>query len=1636
MEAGGLLVEPSFLLVTEDWSLDEPLPITICPANVKIISGDSGGYFSVVKLNETCSTLQLKQNLDADKESSDGPRGQSFSLVLAGPRKSRAALEIQVVDVNDNPPQFFNTPSTATLSENSEIGKEVQKIRTRDPDTGISGVARFSVDNDNFSLDKRKCGNGVCSTTLRLAKKLDFEKQKTEQVVITAKDGDPHSNRTNEVSHTVVIHVTDEPDEPPVFKTDFSTPVLIDAEKKPGDVLMSVLAVDGDESKKNEIKYSIDKNDYVDINANNGNIFLKKSPPTGEQFTATVTATEVDSVGMSSSAVIQFKSSTVKEAEKQVQKDLCEFPIYEARLIKGSGKLEKDVFIRLVDGMTQPEDVKLIGGLESFQLLPKSENLLEVVISDPERVATQDFDNVQLLVKSSKKGQCRVLLKTIEAPLESSKPKFESDSFLFYVTENHRPTVLGNINIIGDENVTYSILGIGAEKFEVSETGEFRSLVPIDREKFDKFELTIRAVSDNGETTDAPCTIVVRDINDNSPTFEKEIYVVTVDEGKSVKQKITATDPDLGPNGEIEYSIDEPLDSLPVDVTNGIVFIGALDRDTMEKGEVNLTLRATDKGDPPRSSTTKLIVKVKDVNDNWPVFSNSRYSLVLDANISPGGVVGSVHAEDADATSPNNYIHYISQDPKFKITDNGELIFTGPGVLSKDSFVEFTVTATDGGVPPHNSTAVVAINEHKSSLQSELTTQVNSNDTEKRTEIKWDNAGMAGYKYEILRATAPGFPDSEVRKWISLDENTGRIECISRLDPDAVKQIRLHISMTKGKREIPVELIINVVDTDDVTPVFTETTFTTTTSEATTVGTTITTITAAGVTPEDGVKYAINVTNGPKDKLKVVENGRIVLLKALDFEKDRRIDGKIFATVDGKSAEARFSVIITDENDNRPIFKNNSAFSTNIEESSVLGTVLDLPYPLATDADTGKYAQLKYFMTGDEGFFKIDPANSTIRLVTKLDFETQRTHSLTIRCVDNDGRKPHHEVFSTVTVHVIDVNDNDPVIHNGDLTHLSVGEDAPVGSVVTSLTVTDADETNKQNVEIDGNHTLFRVDDEKKLVVAEKLHGYAGQRICSRLTATDSGKPPRSTGVPYCVTVYPAKNNHHNPLIVSPKQNSIHYFDENIVYEELLQVKVLEENDPEPVTYKLDEGFKKDWQMFTINANGSLKAKSAFDFEKKTVHEIKVQACRATNCSSLHLFISVNDRNDNCPMFPKQDVKLTVVENEKGQRQVGRIPAALDADFHSDNTKVCYTTESPLFYFVDPTLPVLYTNSSFDREQKKQHEIMITAYDCHSSCRDPHKQTNGTITGVVDVIDVNDNFPRFTQKTFQTTVIQGQATAGSHLLTITATDPDEEPEGLKYSIKGPVRSLKHAYTQSESPIALDPKTGDVSANEQLRDSSLTFTVSVSDGAKHEDTATVVISVVTYAQQTELVFDAPFDKVIKNEKIIVEKLSNATALQAVMDRCRQNSNFTLMLVHFVDRDGSFVNVDRAVHLLMTSNTESRRELRKEFGLREAFPPVPLPSKMPQILMLAALGLLVIVILTTCIWCRQRNSYEEKLRHISAQATAVHTVTLGRPNPAKKNPTYGEIPAPQTLVANRLYATAHPGQQNSTLQSTEL
>ena len=75
-------------------------------------------------------------------------------------------------------------------------------------------------------------------------------------------------------------------------------------------------------------------------------------------------------------------------------------------------------------------------------------------------------------------------------------------------------------------------------------------------------------------------------------------------------------------------------------------------------------MRATDTAGSGLSSDTDVIVHVMDVNDVTPRFSKAARMLRVSSQIEVGQVIGTLGAEDEDATAPNNVLIYsLENDP-------------------------------------------------------------------------------------------------------------------------------------------------------------------------------------------------------------------------------------------------------------------------------------------------------------------------------------------------------------------------------------------------------------------------------------------------------------------------------------------------------------------------------------------------------------------------------------------------------------------------------------------------------------------------------------------------------------------------------------------------------------------------------------------------------------------------------------------------------------------------------------------------------------------------------------------------------------------------------------------------------------
>ncbi|XP_032332854.1 protocadherin gamma-B3 isoform X14 [Camelus ferus] len=253
----------------------------------------------------------------------------------------------------------------------------------------------------------------------------------------------------------------------------------------------------------------------------------------------------------------------------------------------------------------------------------------------------------------------------------------------------------------------------------------------LDREKTPEYNVTITA-TDKGKpplSSNRSVTLKVTDVNDNPPAFHQASYVVHVAEnnppGASIMQ-ISASDPDLGPNGHVSYSIVasdlEPraLSSyVSVSAQSGVLFAQrAFDHEQLRAFE--LTLQARDHGSPALSANVSLRVLVGDRNDNaprvlYPALGPDGSALfdTVPRAAQPGYLVTKVVAVDADS-GHNAWLSYhvlqASEPGLFSLGLRTGEVRTARALGDRDAARQrLLVAVRDGGQPPLSATATLLL---------------------------------------------------------------------------------------------------------------------------------------------------------------------------------------------------------------------------------------------------------------------------------------------------------------------------------------------------------------------------------------------------------------------------------------------------------------------------------------------------------------------------------------------------------------------------------------------------------------------------------------------------------------------------------------------------------------------------------------------------------------------------------------------------------------------------------------------------------------------------------------------------------------------------------------------------------------
>ncbi|XP_076808174.1 protocadherin-11 X-linked-like [Clavelina lepadiformis] len=235
-------------------------------------------------------------------------------------------------------------------------------------------------------------------------------------------------------------------------------------------------------------------------------------------------------------------------------------------------------------------------------------------------------------------------------------------------------------------------------------------------------------------------TVQVEDVNDEKPRIDvnfldqeespvsgegTESDPVLIRENTAVGTFVafvTVTDRDTGKNGNVSCRLLEPtsFEMQRVDQKDNRYLLktkNELDRETQRIHTVEI--QAWDFGAPSLSNNKRIVVELVDENDNSPKFGKPNYVLGVSENTLPGDVIATLTAEDLDAGA-NAEITYSARPMErgvkvpFEIEpETGQVIFkSGATPLDAENKTEpfvLTITATDHGVPPRNTSATLSI---------------------------------------------------------------------------------------------------------------------------------------------------------------------------------------------------------------------------------------------------------------------------------------------------------------------------------------------------------------------------------------------------------------------------------------------------------------------------------------------------------------------------------------------------------------------------------------------------------------------------------------------------------------------------------------------------------------------------------------------------------------------------------------------------------------------------------------------------------------------------------------------------------------------------------------------------------------
>uniref|UniRef100_A0A8C3CEA3 Protocadherin related 15 n=1 Tax=Cairina moschata TaxID=8855 RepID=A0A8C3CEA3_CAIMO len=662
-------------------------------------------------------------------------------------------------------------------------------------------------------------------------------------------------------------------------------------------------------------------------------------------------------------------------------------------------------------------------------------------------------------------------------PNNQSPPRFPQLMYSLEVSEAMRiGAVLLNLQAFDREGdpIRYLIQnGDPQQVFNLSQSSGLLALgKPLDRESTDRYILIVTASDGRPDgTSTATVNIVVTDVNDNGPVFDMFLpknLSVQEEEANAFVGQVRATDPDAGVNGQVHYSLAN-FNNLFRITSNGSIYTAVkLNREVRDYYE--LIVEATDGAVDPRRSTLTLAIKVLDIDDNSPVFTNASYTVCVPENLPPGTVFLQIEAKDVDLGSNVTYRIRTQEALQYFALNKytGELSLLKS--LDYESFSDteatftFLVEAFDskGTMPPGIATVTVRVkdmNDYSPVFSKKLYRGMVAPDAVKGTVITTVSAedqdppgtpaSRVRYKVDVVQ-----FPYSA--SIFDVEETSGRVVTRVNLNEEPSTVFKLVvIAYDDGD---PVKSNTTTVEIavlqPSVIPRFTQDEYRPPpVSESAPKGTVVAVVMAAAL--NQTIIYSI--VSGNEEDVFAINNrtGVISVKKSLDYESVKSYELRVQADslqvvrsnlrVPSKSNTARVFIEVKDENDHAPVFTKKMYIGGVSEDAKMFSSVLKVK---ADDKDTGNYSAMQYRLIippikdGKEGFV-IEAYTGLIK--TAMLFKNMRRSYFKFQVIATDNYGKGLSSKADVLVSVVNQLDMQVIVSNVPPTLVEQNKDQLIG---------------------------------------------------------------------------------------------------------------------------------------------------------------------------------------------------------------------------------------------------------------------------------------------------------------------------------------------------------------------------------------------------------------------------------------------------------------------------------------------------------------------------------------------------------------------------------------------------------------